>query len=56
MFELAFSFQDVFDAIDGNGDGVISRMEFAYGLLQYQLNSGPDSLMSLWMGPVMDEE
>ena len=48
-------FQVVFDAIDSNGDGVISLMEWSHGFLEYLLNSGPDSPMSLWFGPILDE-
>ena len=50
------SLQIVFDAIDSNKDGVISLTEWTYGYLEYLLNSGPDSQMSLWFGPITVNE
>ena len=44
--------QELFRGLDVDKDGFISMAEFQYGLVYHNMCSGPDSIFSLWFGPV----
>ena len=49
-----YIFQNLFDILDVNGDGLISLEEFMFGFTNYYMCSGPESPLSLWFGPIIE--
>ena len=47
--------QVVFNAIDTNSDGKISWEEWCYAFMSFVFVSGPDSPVSLFYGPLVED-
>ena len=56
MLNLLFYIQVLFESIDVNKDGMISREEWVFANMDYFFNSGPENANSLFFGTLPDDD